>query len=219
MQTFETGRGRVNHQIRRRLPGRAHPALLLVALMIATSGFVASTAGNAAAGGAAATAACDAACRQDLERAQVATARYRDVSIAVLDGFIPTTSCVQGEGDGREAPEGNRGGMGEHFLNALRFVDPQLDVTMPELLLYVPEGSSGRRFVAVEYAVPVMQDGLPYFGEQVPTRAESPTLFGQRFWLAKHSPAQPWSWELHAWLWQDNPDGMFAPFNPTLHCT
>ncbi len=23
---------------------------------------------------------------------------------------------------------------------------------------------------------------------------------------------------LHVWLWQDNPAGMFTPFNPTVNC-
>lgn len=219
METFETGSGKGNHRFRPRRVGTARVVLLLVAVMAATSGLVASAPREAAAGGASRAAACDAACQQDLERAQAATARYQDVRMAVLDGFAPTARCVEGEGDGREAPEGNRGGMGEHFLNLPRFADSRLDVTQPEVLVYVPQGPSGRRLVAVEYSVPVMQDGLPYFGEQVPTRAESPTLFGQRFWLAKHSPVQPWAWELHAWLWQDNPDGVFAPFNPTVSCS
>lgn len=200
--------------------GWLSPLLFLVfaAVVVAPSGLVVRAAADEPAADSSRMAACDAACVADLARARAATSRYQDLRAAVMDGFVPATTCVQGEGDGREAPAGNRGGMGEHFLNLPRFVDPRLDAAEPELLLYVPDGAAGRRLVGVEYSVPVMQDGMPYFGDEVPTRAESPTLFGQRFWLAKHSPVQPWAWELHAWLFQDNPDGIFAPFNPDVRC-
>ena len=33
-----------------------------------------------------------------------------------------------------------------------------------------------------------------------------------------HNPSMPWHFDLHAWLWAENPAGTFAMFNPTLSC-
>ena len=33
-----------------------------------------------------------------------------------------------------------------------------------------------------------------------------------------HNPQMPWHYDLHVWFWEDNPDGLFAPFNPALSC-
>jgi hypothetical protein len=48
----------------------------------------------------------------------------------------------------------------------------------------------------------------------------APQLFGQSFgdYHAGHTPTMPWHWDLHAWVWAHNPDGVFAPFNPAISC-
>jgi hypothetical protein len=28
----------------------------------------------------------------------------------------------------------------------------------------------------------------------------------------------PWHYDLHVWLWEDNPTGLFAMFNPAISC-
>jgi hypothetical protein len=33
-----------------------------------------------------------------------------------------------------------------------------------------------------------------------------------------HTPFMAWHWDLHAWIWHANPDGVFAPFNRTVRC-
>jgi hypothetical protein len=33
-----------------------------------------------------------------------------------------------------------------------------------------------------------------------------------------HSPIQPWHYDLHVWLSVTNPSGIFAPYNPAIHC-
>ncbi len=33
-----------------------------------------------------------------------------------------------------------------------------------------------------------------------------------------HDPQMPRHYDLHVWLWQANPAGIFAPFNPNVRC-
>jgi hypothetical protein len=36
-----------------------------------------------------------------------------------------------------------------------------------------------------------------------------------------HEPIMPpelHHWDLHVWLWKNNPAGMFTPTNPSVHC-
>jgi hypothetical protein len=33
-----------------------------------------------------------------------------------------------------------------------------------------------------------------------------------------HQPGMPIHYDLHVWLWMDNPSGMFAPWNPRVRC-
>jgi hypothetical protein len=85
--------------------------------------------------------------------------------------------------------------MGAHWVR-FDLLDDQLVPEEPEALLYIP-GADGRlRLVGVEYL----------------TTAEHGTLFGQ------HLHAGPAGAALHVWLWQANPEGTFADFNPNLSC-
>ncbi|MBM3520056.1 MAG: hypothetical protein FJX63_04685, partial [Alphaproteobacteria bacterium] len=52
---------------------------------------------------------------------------------------------------------------------------------------------------------------------------EHPTLFGQKFQgpMEGHEPLIPQMfhhYDLHAWLFRDNPEGMFSPTNPNVTC-
>ncbi len=126
----------------------------------------------------------------ELAQVRAATARYHDVEVALADGFVlPPDS---------ECVEGPDGAMGYHYVNLGRV--GQLDPTLPQVLLYIP-GDDGRlRLVGVEYLSP--------------TGGE---LFGQP--LADFSPPFGPDTALHVWLWQANPAGMFASYNPNLSCS
>lgn len=145
-----------------------------------------------------------------LEKVRAATAKYQGVAIALADGFVPPPAC---------ASEAGQGAMGYHYTSASR-VDGRVVAEEPEILLYLPE--AGRLgLVAVEYFVPVVLDGVPYFGLAAPASpGATPQLFGRNFDgpMAGHNPTMPWHWELHAWIWRNNPAGMFAPWNPDLSC-
>jgi hypothetical protein len=47
---------------------------------------------------------------------------------------------------------------------------------------------------------------------------ETPTLFGQESDgpMPGHGPNEPEHYDLHAWVWHANPDGVFAEFNPNV---
>ena len=75
----------------------------------------------------------------------------------------------------------------------------------PELLLYEPEKNGRLRLVAVEYIIPYTfhsRDAAP------------PELFGQKF--IQNDVFQLWG--LHAWVWKENPSGIFANWNPRVNC-
>ena len=57
-------------------------------------------------------------------------------------------------------------------------------------------------------------------GQRAWTHAHPPMLFGEMFMEipAANRYEIPASYALHAWLWQDNPSGVFAAFNPDVAC-
>ncbi|MEH7224439.1 hypothetical protein V7112_11590 [Bacillus sp. JJ1566] len=86
------------------------------------------------------------------------------------------------------------GVMGYHYVNP-NLIDGVVDASSPEVLLYVPKGGGGLQLVGVEYL------------------SETPnSLFGQEF----DPPGAVPEYSLHVWIWKNNPNGMFFPFNPSL---
>lgn len=145
----------------------------------------------------------------DLAQVANATVRYQDLSAALADGFIQASPC--------EAVAG-QGAMGMHYVNPAR-VDGRIVLTEPELLLYIPEGGA-HRLVAVEYFMPVVQGGRPYFGDAPPATGPAPTIFGRAMDgpMPGHTPTMPWHFDLHVWVFRHNPAGWFAQYNPDLRC-
>ncbi len=135
--------------------------------------------------------------QRQLAAVRQATAKYHDVNAAIRDGYLPTEHCIV---------EPGLGGMGYHYLNPRLASDLALDPLQPELLLYAPSGN-GLRLVAVEYFVADLGQ-------------DHPVLFGRPFDgpMAGHEPGMPTHYDLHAWIWQANPDGVLTAWNPTVHC-
>jgi hypothetical protein len=146
----------------------------------------------------------------ELERTRAALDKYRDPVVAVHDGYFSTVACVEytkgGEGTMHYAP----GGMGVHFLN-LQLIGPVLDPAKPQVLIYEPDGDR-LRLAAAEWFVPVQVAGQ-----------KRPTIFGQELQgpMEGHEPLQPRGlhhYDLHVWLWKNNPAGTFSATNPAVKC-
>jgi hypothetical protein len=102
------------------------------------------------------------------------------------------------------------GSMGVHFLN-VGLIGTNLDPLRPQVLLYEPDGDK-LRLVSAEWFVP-LATGVK----------QRPQLFGHPFDgpMEGHHPLMPemmHHYDLHVWLWKQNPSGMFSPTNPTVKC-
>jgi len=147
---------------------------------------------------------------QSVDSARAALAKYRNPITAIGDGYLSTVACMDYPvggtlGDHKFAP----GAMGVHFLN-MSLVGAPLDLAKPQVLIYEPSGDS-LRLVAAEWFVPVQAS------------ATQPQMFGHGFDGPMHGhaplmPAELHHWDLHVWLWRENPAGMFSPTNATVRC-
>lgn len=150
---------------------------------------------------------------QEVDKAQIeamrqALMKYQDPYVAVKDLYLSTVGCVYYDGMKMEGHmEYAKGGMGVHFVN---LTVTGLDPLKPNVLIYEPIGGK-LNLVAVEWLVPLS------------VAKERPSLLGQPFQgpMEGHEPLIPAGfhhYDLHAWLFKDNPLGMFAPTNPTVTC-
>jgi hypothetical protein len=134
---------------------------------------------------------------RQLAALKAATAKYQSFEHAKDDGYaVKLTECMS-------TPE--LGGMGFHYGKSA-LIDGTLAVTAPEVLLYEPKGRRGKlTLVGVEYIIPYTIH---------PRESEAPTLFGKS--LRRNDVFQLWA--LHAWVWEENPSGVFADWNPRVSC-
>ena len=147
----------------------------------------------------------------ELETLRSALEKYHDPYVAVRDGYYSTVGCVhypQPGGAGRVPYPA--GGMGIHFLNR-QLIGPVPDPMRPPILVYEPDGDT-LRLVAAEWLVP-LATGIK----------ERPAVFGQPFDgpMEGHEPLMPRAlhhYDLHVWLWKENPAGLFSPTNPRVTC-
>jgi len=132
----------------------------------------------------------------DRAAAMLATAGYQDVETAEAAGYassLDTLGCFTD-------PE--LGGMGLHYIDQ-SLMDDQVDITEPEALVYELDANGDvTGLVAHEYIVPI----------EAWTQTTPPQLFGMDF---HQHPTLP-LWVLHAWLWKDNPSGIFQDWNPAV---
>ena len=104
------------------------------------------------------------------------------------------------------------GGMGQHYVNGDLAGDDQLDPMKPEVLVYEPTEDGDMILVALEYIV------FANAWDPDNTGRTAPVLFDQPFHLETEIPDTPPVWSLHLWLYTDNPEGLFADFNPLVSC-
>lgn len=154
--------------------------------------------------------------QDNLAEVRWATAKFHRVEAAMEAGYTlgyvrPTggdpiiTGCIA---------HATAGAMGFHYFNKALIddwaVNPQnpVDPLKPEGLVYAPGPDGKLQLVAVEYVVP--SSGSAGGGVE-----DAPTVLGMQM----HILVKAVGWYiLHAWIWRDNPTGMFMDWNPKVVC-
>lgn len=151
----------------------------------------------------------DDAQKAKLEEMRQTLAKYKDPYVAVRDLYLSTVGCVHYDGAKMEGHmDYPKGAMGVHFVNVTIQGPP--DPMKPNVLVYEPVKGK-LELVAVEWLVPSA------------AVTERPSLLGQPFQgpMEGHEPLIPSGfhhYDLHAWLFKDNPLGTFSPTNPDVTC-
>jgi hypothetical protein len=131
-----------------------------------------------------------------------ATARYHRVDAAIADGYVQGSPCESMPGQG----------IGIHYRKASLF-DAVVDPSQPELLVYEPKSNGNLELVSVAFVVPAAAWDPSH---------SSPPMLGTQVLLDKRIP--DWSsppfpnYEVHVWVWKENPNGMYATTNPKVSC-
>lgn len=140
----------------------------------------------------------------DLAQIRAATAPYHQLQRALDDGYGPLHECTD--------HEGGLGAMGQHYVAGDVVGDTAFDLSRPEVLVYEPMPKGRSRLVAVEFVV---------FAEAwAEVSSSPPQLFGRELTLVE-SPNRygvPAFWQVHVWLWRNNPAGTFSDWNPKVSC-
>jgi hypothetical protein len=151
---------------------------------------------------------------QDQYKAQIdalrkAMEKYKDYKVAIRDLYLSTIGCVHYAGE--KIPDHMvyaKGAMGVHFVN-LTIKGPP-DPMKPNVLIYEPVGKN-LRLVAVEWLV-------PHARHQGGSHLVWPEVHGPDGGARAAHPEGVRALDLHAWLFKDNPLGMFGATNPKVNC-
>jgi plastocyanin len=145
-----------------------------------------------------------------------ATAKYTDIEEALADGYTQSTE---------EVPN-----MGAHFVQPWRMLDGKFDPERPEILLYTSDEEGDWTLVGTSFVLP-----LNVVGPDHPDAFAGPLdnwhvhyelCTGSDF-NSRSSTEQEcredggtwvpvYGWMIHAWVWTDNPLGVFNMWNPNV---
>ena len=128
----------------------------------------------------------------ELQQAKAATAKYQNIENAFADNY------------GKD-PVVTLPNMGYHFLKT-ELVSPVFDLRKPAILVYNKKDNGKFELVAVEYAVPM---------SSLPLHVAPEGFTGNDDVWNENTLNTGW-WTLHAWVWKNNPDGVFEPMNPLV---
>ena len=129
-----------------------------------------------------------------VDHVRAANDRFKDVAVAVAEGYGPIP-CASG-------PQG--GAMGIHYVNGAFLKDGVTDIAKPEAVMYEPQADGKMALVAVEYIAfkgPAELEGHLFNFNSAPNRYGLDPFY-----------------ELHVWAWRPNPTGHFADNNPKVSC-
>ena len=122
---------------------------------------------------------------------QRVTGRYHSLKAAADDGFVLLHSCEV---------RGDEGPVGTVYVHFGRLLDGRIDPELPDALIYEPH-QDGLKLVGVELAV-------------LNAGQDPPQFLGATF----QSEDEFGVYALHAWVWRENPEGIFAETNPRVSC-
>jgi hypothetical protein len=165
-----------------------------------------------------------------LDEVRTLTSKYQDVNVALAEGYVrdPANMCETADMMGRPT---ELGAMGIHFFrpDLLGITAPpnprvdgngtHTDFRKPSILIYEPQTDGSLKLVAVENLV--FQKSWHAAGNKRP-----PSFHGVEYDTMQDDPAtrvdeahmfEP-HYDRHVWLYRENPNGMFAPFNPKVSC-
>jgi hypothetical protein len=166
----------------------------------------------------------------DLAAVRAATERFRDVKVALAEGYVrdPMNLCDTAEMMGKPAEYGV---MGIHYFrpDLLGISGPpnprvdgngtHTDFSKPSILIYEPQQDGSVQLVAVENLVfikaweaagntaPPSYQGVPWdrMEDDPSTTADEAHMFAPHY-------------DRHVWIYRDNPRGVFAQYNPNATC-
>ena len=166
----------------------------------------------------------------DLATVRKVTERFQDVKVALAEGYIrdPFDLCDTAEMMGRPPA---LGAMGVHYFrpDVLGITGPpnpkvsgtgiHTDFLTPSILIYEPQANGSLTLVAVENLA--FADAWKGAGHVNP-----PTFHGVAYNYMADDPATKADdahqfaphWDRHVWIYRENPNGVFAPFNPKVSC-
>lgn len=165
-----------------------------------------------------------------LVEVRLATERFRDVNVALAEGYIPDpfNMCDTAEMMGRPA---SYGAMGIHYFRPdllgitappsprVNGVGTHIDFRTPSILIYEPQADGSMQLVAVENLVFAA-------AWKAAGHAEAPAFHGVPYDTMIDDPTTPIDeahmfephFDRHVWIYRDNPNGVFAQFNPAVSC-
>ena len=164
----------------------------------------------------------------NLDELRTAVEKYKDVNVALAEGFIPPDNqCVSAAAEGLPA---ELGAMGIHYIHPGRLeitaTEPRVDGKstytdwmQPSILIYEPQADGSLELVAVENLVfeaswtAAGNTGQPALnGRSWDHMADDPATEGdEAHGFAPH-------FDQHVWLFRENPMGDLMPFNPNVTC-
>jgi hypothetical protein len=164
----------------------------------------------------------------DLDAMRASVEKYKDINVALADGYItPDNHCVSAAAEGLP-PE--LGAMGIHYIHPallkITGTDPRVDGqstytdwAQPSILIYEPQADGSLELVAVENLVfeaawdaAATDEDLVLNGRAWDHMADDPNTPGdEAHGFMPH-------YDQHVWLFRENPMGELMPFNPNVTC-
>jgi hypothetical protein len=159
---------------------------------------------------------------------KAAAAKYRDVKVAIAEGYTTDGKCTTAQMLGFPVSQGAMGlhyvrkdllGIGPPAPGRITGTGTYTNFLKPSMLVYEPRADGSLKLVAVENLV--FQSAWRAAGHRQP-----PMFHGVPYVLLKDDPATKLDeahnyephYELHVWAFRHNPIGLFREFNPKVTC-